>query len=616
MAATGALDRYTVTMIGKEPYPAYDRVRMTSWFEHRSWETLALGTEEWAETLGIRTMTDTEVISIDRDNARIETAGGEWIGYDRLVLATGSVPWIPPIRGADHPRVFPYRFIDDLKAIGECAGSSETAIVIGGGPLGIEAAAALRNMKLQVSILETAPYLMSQHLDEVGAELLQARVTGLGIRIFGEAIVRKIEPAGEALSVSVHDWEKPVTAEMIVITTGVRPMDELARAADLEVGSGFGGIVVDDELRTSDARIHAIGDCARHNDNPCGLVAPGYRMAEALAEILAGHSGAFEGYVPAIRLRLEDAAVWTLGEHDLIGDRIRWKQGDSYRQMTLLDERVVAASSIGPWPELSYVQDLIVHRRQISKWRLNHFVKTGNFSLWNKPVPVGERPASALVCNCLQVTRGALSESIAQGCSTVDALASDTGASTVCGTCRPLLSQLLGEAPAAPGGARRAGLIVAAAAAVLVALVLVSGIQTPLADSVLAGGIWDALYRDGFWRQFTGYGLLAGVVIASGFSLRKRWSRLQWGNFGGWRLAHSALGILVMAALVAHTGLRLGSGFNRIVVSTFLLAGVLGALAALLVDSRQQRLGFWIHLIVLWPLPALILFHVVTSYYF
>ena len=590
MAATGALKRFAVTVIGEEYYPAYDRVRLTSWFEHRDWERLILGKPDWAQSLGVRTITGTRVLSIDRKNSQIGTAAGEWIGYDRLVLATGSVPWIPPIDGADHPHVFAYRSIDDLRTISECAIQANTAIVIGGGPLGIESAAALRQMELQVSVLETSPYLMSQHLDEVGAELLQARVNELGIRIFGEALVHRIEPEGTQLSVSVHDWDEPVAADMVVITTGVRPMDELAQTSGLEVGSGFGGIVIDNALRTSDPKIHAISDCARHNDNLCGLVAPGYRMAESLAEILAGRSGSFQGYVSAIRLRLQDANVWTLGEHDLLGERVRWNQGDSYRQITLLQNRVVAASSIGPWEELSFVQDLIVNRRRIRKWRLNRFAKTGNLSLRYKQAPVAERPVSVLVCNCLQITRGTLSASITKGCSTIEALAEGTGASTVCGSCRPLLSELLGESSASSGRLKRPGLVVATAAAILMALIIVSGVQTPLADSVRTNGIWDVMYRNGWWRQATGYGLLAGVAVAFGFSLRKRWARIGWGNFGGWRLAHSMIGILALAALVLHTGLRLGSGFNRVFLSVFLIVSVLGALAALYIDRKHARL--------------------------
>ena len=616
LEALEALGRYDVTVIGEEPHPAYDRIHLSGWLGHRDVRRLALGRPGWSRELGIRAVTGNPVTSIDRENRTVHTADGERIPYHRLVLATGSAAFVPPIEGAGCEGVFTYRTIDDLQRIAMSAVKARRAIVVGGGVLGIEAADALRRLGLGVTVLEAGSRLMTRQIGPEAAALLEARVRELGVGIVAGARARRIETRDRKLVLVMDVGGEPLVADMIVMTAGIRPRDELARACGLAVASGRGGIVVDDQLRTTDPAIHAIGECAAHDGVVYGLVAPGFRMAETLAEILAGGGSLFRGYTPAIRLRLSGIDVWSLGNQAQTGTRLSWSGNGSYRRITTLGRRLLAAAAVGPWEEISFTQDAIRQRRRIWPEELQRFLRTGMFSEAAVRRPVAEWPASAMVCNCLEITRGALISAMAEGSSSVEALAESTGASTVCGVCRPLVAELAGGAPSSALSRESAWLLTAAGVAVLLALAIAGGSPLPLPTSVQAGHVWDILYREGWWRQATGFGLLGCALAAAGFSLRKRWRRVGWGGLDWWRVGHGALGALALMTLLLHTGLRLGSGLNQVLMICFLAASVLGGATAAGLGRRHARLTFWLHVLAVWPLPVLVAFHVLASYYF
>ena len=615
LESLGALDAYAVTVIGEEPYPAYSRVHLTRWLDHRDWQQLALERPGWDRTLGIRAMTNTTVVSIDRNSRLLHTAGGEVIAYDRLVLATGSAPFVPAMEGAQLEGVFVYRTIDDLNKIGEHAARAGSAVVLGGGLLGLEAADALRRLGLEVHLLETGPRLMRRQLDSRASELLEAHIRETGVHAVLGARPRRIEARGHQLALLADHLDQPLVADMIVFAAGIRPRDELARDSGLEVAPGRGGVVIDDQMRTSDPAIFAIGECASHQGVVYGLVAPGFRMAETLARVLAGRRGRFHGYVPAARLRLMGINAWSLGDPAQPGTCIRWSDQGVCRQAVLQGKRMVAASSVGPCEEIGFMQDAILHQRYIEPYQVQRFLKTGRFLKHAAGAAVADWPASAMVCNCLEITKGTLSAR-ARDCTSVQALAERTGASTVCGTCRPLLSELIGEA-SPPPASRHWGLFAVAGVAAVLLLLIVAGSPIPPAASVRDSGVWDVLYRDGGWRQVTGFGLLGCVLVATlGFSLRKRWQRIEWGKVEAWRLAHSAIATAALALLVTHTGFRLGSGFNQVLMLFFLAACMFGIAAVAGVDRRHAGLVSWLHLLVVWPLPVLLVFHILASYYF
>ena len=617
LAALDALRRYDVTVIGEEAYPAYDRLRLTGWLEHRDAARIALATPGWTDDLGIRVVTGARVVSIAREWRAVNTADGAWIAYDRLVLATGSAPLVPPIPGADRDGVCVYRTIDDLENICRRAAAARAAIVVGGGLLGIEAADALRRMGLDVVLLEAAPWLLSRQLDAEAAALLEASVRETGVQTITGVRAARIEARGDRLALTVDGRPQPLVAGLIVMAAGVRPRSELARASGLDVSSESGGIVVDDTLRTTDPAIHAIGECVSHHGTVYGLAAPGFRMAATLAEILAGRPSRFRGYTPAVRLRLAGIDVWSLGDPRQSGSRLTWRGNGLHRQILLRGRRMLAAAAVGPWEELGFTQDTICRRQRLWPWQVQQFLQSGTFSGRSECYPVTRWPASATVCNCLEVTRGALGAARAGGGASVDDLIARTGASTVCGSCRPLLVELAGEAAAADARRGSAGLIAAGACAVVLALVFAAPAPIPLAASLRESGTADLLYRDGWWRQATGYASLACALAAgAAYSLRKRWRGAEPADIGRWRLAHGAAGALALIPLVAHTGLRMGTGFDRALIVAFLAAAALGGAAAAGMGQRHARLTFWLHLLAVWPLPILLAFHILSTYYF
>ena len=379
LSALDALGRFDVTLIGEEPHPAYDRVRLTGWLDHRDPRRLALGRAGWSEAPGIRAVTGVRVAVIDRDDRAVRTSEGERIPYDRLVLATGSAPFVPPIEGAGSDGVYVYRTIDDLGRIGSRAADVGTAIVVGGGLLGLEAADALRRLGLGVVVLESGPFLLSRQLDADAGALLEAHVRGTGVRTITGVRARRIEARDGQLLLEADGRGEPLTAGMIVLTAGIRPRDELGRDSGLDVAPERGGIAVDDELRTSDPAIHAIGECASHEGVVYDFVAPGFRMAETLAEILAGRQARFRGHTLAVRLRLPGIEVWSLGDNTQPGVRVRWRGDGSYRRITLWGRRVIAAASVGPWEEIGQAQEIIRDRQLVSPEQLWQFHQTGRF---------------------------------------------------------------------------------------------------------------------------------------------------------------------------------------------------------------------------------------------
>ena len=271
-----ALDRFEITLIGDEPYPVYDRIHLTEWLDHGDFDQLSLGREGWSEAPGIRTLTGERVASIDRENRTVHTNGGLSIAYDRLVLATGASAYRPPIEGADLDGVFVYRTLDDLKQISAHSRAVSSAVVVGGGLLGIETAEALHRKGLDVTLLESGPYLMKRQLDPETAAHLEEALAEKGIPTVTGARAQRIDGNGDRLALSCSNGGKPLVAGMIVFATGVRPRDELARQSGLDVDPRGGGIV--DRRPAAGPRIpviHAIGDCASHDGVSYGLVGSG-----------------------------------------------------------------------------------------------------------------------------------------------------------------------------------------------------------------------------------------------------------------------------------------------------------------------------------------------------
>lgn len=304
---------WQITVIGGEPRPAYDRVHLSEVFNGKSPEDLALTSREHYEQLGVTAHFGDPVTRIDRDSKCVHTELGRAFHYDKLVLATGSYPFVPPVPGNDLPGCLTYRTIDDLGAIRAHAKDGSVGVVVGGGLLGLECANALKNLGLETHVVEFAPGLMGVQLDGGGSTMLREMIEKIGVRVHTSKATQKISSGDEhTLKMSFADGSELET-DLIVFSAGIRPWDQLARDAGISVGVR-GGIEIDYHCRTSDSDVFAIGECALFGGKIFGLVAPGYRMADAAVSQLTGKPVSFQGADMSTKLKLLGIDVGSIGD--------------------------------------------------------------------------------------------------------------------------------------------------------------------------------------------------------------------------------------------------------------------------------------------------------------
>lgn len=306
-----ARHEYQLTVIGDELLPAYDRIALSSIFDGKSDSEVVMAEARWYAYHKMELLLGTQVVAIDRTTKNITTSSGKKIDYDRLVIATGARPHIPPVAGTELEGVHVYRTSDDAYAIRNDGDRATCAVVIGGGLLGLEAAAACKRMRLETTIIERAANLMACQLDAAGGYLLRRTVEALGLKVRTGEQVLALEGERSVRAVRLQNNES-IPADLVVLATGIQPNDELGRDAGLAIGAN-GGIAVDETVRTSDSDIYAIGECASFNEITFGLVAPGYAMAEAAAAHLGGIHKTFRASAPASQLKLLDLHVASIG---------------------------------------------------------------------------------------------------------------------------------------------------------------------------------------------------------------------------------------------------------------------------------------------------------------
>src|SRR5512132_939255 len=451
----GAEKLLEIVVFGEEPRPAYDRVHLTDLLSGKTADDLTLAPPSWYADHGIALDLGDPVVEINTDDCLVRSASGLVVPYDRLVFATGSRPFVPPIPGVDLPGVFVYRTVEHLHAIMDHGYGVERAAVIGGGLLGLEAAKAIYDLGLEVHVVESGAGLMNRQLDAAGSGLLKSKIEELGVRVhLGKQTVRiedarTCDPDADEGELRVYFGDGgSLSVNMVVISAGIRPRGELAGATGLALDRN-GGIVVDDRLTTSDPRIFAVGECAVHRGMTYGLAFPGYKMVDNLVDNLVGGTATFQGADLSAKLKLMGITVASLGEHDekeLPNTTVNsFLAHGTYRKVVMRDGRIVGAITVGDWENLDRVRDAIEQPRVVSFWDMRRFRSTGNLWLKSESPPIAEWPADALVCGCLRVNRGTLSLAQMDGCATVDELCARTGAGTMCGSCKPLLAELLGS---------------------------------------------------------------------------------------------------------------------------------------------------------------------------
>jgi nitrite reductase (NADH) large subunit len=437
---------WQITVIGEETRAAYDRVALSSYVDGVSAQELTL------PELGVTQHFGDPVTSIDRDVRTVRTAAGREFRYDALVLATGSVPFVPPVPGRDLPNCFVYRTLDDLDAITAAAAAAmrpgrpgrRSAVVVGGGLLGLEAARALRSLGLSPQVVEIAPRLMPVQVDEGGGALLRRLVESEDLQVRCGVSVTGITEDRGRLVASLSDGVE-LDADVVVFSAGIRPADGLARAAGLPVGER-GGVLVDDRCRTRDEAIWAVGEVAALEGRTYGLVAPGYAMAEVVADRLLG------GQATMVSAEIDMSTQLKMLGVDVASF------GDAHATAPNALEVVVNDPVAGTYAKLVVSDDA---RTLLGGVLVGDATKYGTLrALVGQPLPADPvamiapggvelgadaLPDSAQICTCNAVTKGAICAAIDDGAHDVPALKACTRAGTSCGSCVPTLKKLLAQ---------------------------------------------------------------------------------------------------------------------------------------------------------------------------
>jgi nitrite reductase (NADH) large subunit len=445
---------FHITVIGEEPRPAYDRVHLSDVFAGREPADLAMATRETYRDWGVDAHFGDPVLRIERGRKEVITESGRRFAFDKLVLATGSYPFVPPVPGANNARCLTYRTIDDLGEIRAKAKGSRVGVVVGGGLLGLECANALRNLELETHVVEFAPGLMGVQLDDGGSRMLRRKVTGLGVRVHTGKNTQKIVAGGTcALQMEFADGEHLET-DMIVFSAGIRPRDNLARDAELAVGER-GGIVIDYKCKTTDTDIFAIGECALFGGRIYGLVAPGYRMAEVVVEQLVGNDAQFQGADMSTKLKLLGVDVGSIGDaHGRADGCLSFvfsdERADCYKRITTSADGKLLLGAVLVGDCSNYDTLLQYHLNAIELPADPQCLIVP--SVGDAPLlGVAALPATATICSCHNVTKGDIVASLDGGSCSLSDVKCATKASTGCGGCSAMLKSLVEDELAARG---------------------------------------------------------------------------------------------------------------------------------------------------------------------
>jgi nitrite reductase (NADH) large subunit len=438
---------FDITVLCEEPRAAYDRVQLTSFFSGKSAEDLSVVPDGFLARHGIDLRIEAEAVAVDRETRRVRLAGGEEIAYDKLILATGSYPFVPPVPGRDQPGCHVYRTIEDLEGIRAASSGAKVGVVIGGGLLGLEAAKALRDLSLETHVVEFAPRLMALQVDDGGGAMLRRKIEALGVRVHTGRNTKAIVPGETARQRLEFNDGATLEADLVVFSAGIRPRDELARSAGLKIGER-GGIVIDDACRTSDPDIYAIGECALWSGRLFGLVAPGYQMAQIAARQLAGEGdAAFRGADMSTKLKLLGVDVASLGDAHCATPGSRAyafvdERKQVYKKLVVSEDgkRVLGGVLVGDAGDYGTWLQMMLNGIAVPEQPEELIVPMRSGAV---PATQAELPDTAQICQCNNVTKGAICAAIEGGCTTVGALKSATKAATSCGGCAPLVTQLL-----------------------------------------------------------------------------------------------------------------------------------------------------------------------------
>lgn len=445
----GSAEQTKITVLCGEPNLAYDRVHLSAVFGDSSPEDLAMTTEQQYRDWEVDVRLNTLATSISPDTKTVQTNQGDNIAYDKLVLATGSYPFVPPIPGKDQPHCLVYRTLEDLDAIKASAEQSSVGVVVGGGLLGLEAANALQNLGLKTHVVEFAPQLMGVQLDEGGGRLLRDKIESLGVQVHTQCATEVIEAGDKCRYRMKFADGRSLETDMILFSAGIRPYDQLGRDAELALGQR-GGIAVNEHCETSAADVYAIGECAAVNNFIYGLVAPGYAMAKAVARQVLQQdldNASFTGADMSTKLKLLGVEVGSIGDaHGKTPDALAYVYENQpegiYKKIVVSADKskLLGAVLVGDTAEYD----------TLLQYMLNELALDETPEALILPM-AGEKPSlgadalpdTAVICSCHNVTKADIVSSMDDGAVDVGAVKSCTKASSGCGGCAALLKSVV-----------------------------------------------------------------------------------------------------------------------------------------------------------------------------
>ncbi|KAJ3155236.1 hypothetical protein HDU89_007427 [Geranomyces variabilis] len=462
--------KFAIVVFAEESVAAYNRVGLTNYFSHRSVSDMLLATVEWYASNDVAVHLGNPVTCIDPAAKTVVSRTGEIFAYDHCVLATGSSAMMPPLPGRESNGVFAYRTLTDLDDMIAYASGKTRAVVIGGGLLGLEAAKACVDLGLSTTICERSPWLMRRQLDRAGGEILEAEMKKLGVKVLVDArtqkVVRDVNGCASQLLLQTGREDAPkdvaVDTDLIVLSCGIVPRDEVARAAGIECAPR-GGIIVDNWMRTSEACIWAIGECAMHEGTMYGLVAPGYEMADIAARSLA--LGADDGYQfsrvdMSTKLKLLGIQVASFGDYFLAAETpVAPTEHFDRRPMILHDpfagiykrlvlsgdgKRLLGGILVGDTSDYGMLLSLVKSGEDVSGGKLSAYLGARTIDSKAPPPSGANLPDDAQVCSCNNVSKGTIVKAVRAGkARNVAEAKSCTKAGTSCGGCVPLLTEVV-----------------------------------------------------------------------------------------------------------------------------------------------------------------------------
>jgi nitrite reductase (NADH) large subunit len=440
---------FKLTVLCEEPRAAYDRVYLSSYFAGKTAEDLSLVSEGFFEKHNIDIKLNCKAQSIDRNAKTVTTEDGETVCYDKLVLATGSFPFVPPVPGHDRDHCPVYRTIEDLEHIKASAEGAKVGVVVGGGLLGLEAANALKDLGLETHVVEFAPRLMAVQVDEAGGALLKTKIEEMGVKVHTGKNTQNITDGDQCFHKMEFADGGSLETDVILFSAGIRPQDAIARASDIELGPR-GGISINDHCQTSDPDVYAIGECALWGGMIYGLVAPGYNMAKIAAQhISKTGTDTFDGADMSTKLKLLGVDVASIGDcHARTEGSLSYAYSDEvnqvYKKIVVSADKktLLGVVMIGDAEDYGNLLQLVLNKIELPA-NPEALILPSMDGMEKPALGTDALPDTAQICSCNDVSKGAICSSVQNGAQTIGAVKAATSAGTSCGGCTALVTQVL-----------------------------------------------------------------------------------------------------------------------------------------------------------------------------